>query len=44
MKNRGQLASVTDERIFDEETYGTVRRGIQRLSEGSLGRLSDTAP
>ncbi|GAB7091220.1 hypothetical protein JCM18237_14910 [Halorubrum luteum] len=37
----GQLADVTGQQVLDPETYAEVTREIERLSDGTLERLSD---
>ena len=37
----GQLADVTGQQVLDPETYAEVTREMERLSDGTLERLSD---
>ena len=37
----GEIADVTGQGIFDDETPGAVDDEIQRLSEGTVDRITD---
>lgn len=37
----GQLADVTGQRVLDPETYAEVDAEIERLSDGTLDRLTE---
>ncbi|GAA0728424.1 putative CopG family antitoxin [Halorubrum trapanicum] len=39
----GRLADVTGQQVLDPETYAEVDAEIERLSDGTLDRLTDRA-
>lgn len=41
LEEGGQLADVTGQRVLDPETYAEVDAEIERLSDGTLKRLTE---
>ena len=41
LETGGKLADVTGQRIFDDDTYETVKTDVRELSGGTLDRLED---
>ena len=44
LDNGGGLADVTGQQILEPETYDDINAEIERLSDGTLNRLTDETP